>query len=63
MNAINNWLEYAQMRQEESMLAYYKHNNLCPSCNGSGDHGYDEEGLPYICYGCGGTGNYTGNWV
>ena len=56
---INNWLEYAQMRQEESMLAYYKHINMCPTCDGHGDHGCDDEGLPYICYGCGGTGNWV----
>ena len=56
---INNWLEYAQMRQEESMLAYYKHINLCPTCDGHGNHGVDEEGLPYVCYSCGGTGNWS----
>lgn len=41
------------------MLAFYKHINICPRCNGCGDHGVDDEGKPYVCYGCGGTGNYS----
>lgn len=31
--------------------------NLCPSCGGFGDHGYEEEtGRELTCYACGGTG-------
>jgi hypothetical protein len=28
----------------------------CTHCDGFGDHGLDEDGCLYICYGCGGTG-------
>jgi hypothetical protein len=28
----------------------------CGSCGGFGDHGFDDAGEPYICYGCGGSG-------
>lgn len=28
----------------------------CDSCDGFGDHGVDEDGCLYVCYGCGGTG-------
>ena len=57
--SLMNWFEYSQMRLEDSMLAFYKHIDMCPRCNGCGDHGCDEEGLPYICYGCGGTGKWS----
>jgi hypothetical protein len=33
-----------------------KENLLCDHCDGFGDHGLDEDGKLYICYGCGGTG-------
>lgn len=29
---------------------------ICDSCDGFGDHGYDEEGKQYICHACGGAG-------
>ena len=28
----------------------------CPSCDGFGDHGLDEDNRPYACYRCGCTG-------
>lgn len=31
----------------------------CPSCNGWGDHGFEEEtGRMHYCYACCGTGKY-----
>jgi hypothetical protein len=32
----------------------------CGSCGGFGDHGFDDAGEPYICYGCGGSGRVPG---
>lgn len=31
----------------------------CPSCDGYGDHGTDEEGRVYSCFSCGCTGWVT----
>lgn len=42
--------EYAEMLKQE------KEDMFCTSCDGFGDHGFDEEGKIYVCYGCGGTG-------
>ena len=55
---IETWLEYSEELRIESVERYYKFQNICPSCGGCGDHGYDEEGCLYVCYGCGGTGKY-----
>lgn len=56
---IENWAEYADLLHIESVEAYYAHSNICPSCCGCGDHGDDEEGRLYVCFGCGGTGKYA----
>ncbi len=53
--------EYNEYAQQMEMLAaeeYYEAQNICPSCGGHGDHGLDEDGCLYVCYGCGGTGKY-----
>ena len=55
---IETWLEYSEELRIASVERYYQFQNICPSCNGCGDHGYDETGCPYICYGCGGNGKY-----
>lgn len=55
----NNWQEYASLLSDEAYDAYHRHRNICPSCDGFGDHGVEEEtGRLYICFGCGGTGKY-----
>ena len=44
------WNDYCQMQQ---MIA----SNICTSCYGYGDHGYEEEaGCQLVCYRCYGTG-------
>lgn len=61
MNMTNHadvWNEYSEMLFVESVEEFYRFNNECPSCGGCGDHGTDEEGRMYVCYGCGGTGKY-----
>lgn len=52
--------EYAQVMAAEAREAYFAAQNICPSCDGFGDHGVEEEsGCLYVCYGCGGTGKYN----
>lgn len=37
----------------------YADRNECPSCDGYGDHGFEEEtGFRHVCYGCYGSGKY-----
>lgn len=36
----------------------YRELNICNSCGGYGDHGYDDEGRAYLCYACCGDGKY-----
>lgn len=51
--------EYSELLLDESIEARYKALNRCPSCDGWGDHGVEEEsGCLYVCYSCGGTGKY-----
>lgn len=46
--------------EEYDIERSYAEMNRCPSCDGWGDHGYEEEtNCRYICYGCGGTGKYS----
>ena len=54
--------EYNEYASQMAMVAteeYYAAQNICPSCGGFGDHGLDEDGRLYVCYGCGGTGKYN----
>ena len=55
---IETWLEYSEELRIASVERYYQFQNICPSCDGCGDHGYDEDGCMYVCYGCGGNGKY-----
>ena len=58
MNALTAWREYAAWQAWLAREAHYEALNCCPSCGGFGDTGVDECGQRYICYACGGTGNY-----
>lgn len=52
--------EYASHMEVLAAKEYYAANNICQSCGGFGDHGTDEDGCLYVCYGCGGTGKFHG---
>ena len=44
-------------RKRQIMEKQSERNEVCESCGGFGDHGYEEEsGMPYTCYACYGTG-------
>ena len=60
MNApvMAEWREYAAWQAHLAREAYLRALNECESCGGFGDHGVDEDGCLYVCYGCGGTGKY-----
>lgn len=46
---------YEEYCRDEQCLAL----DECPSCNGWGDHGFEEEtGRMHYCYACCGTGRY-----
>lgn len=52
MELLNSWLEWCHELQAEEL-------GTCTTCDGYGDHGFEEEtGCLYTCYGCGGTGKY-----
>lgn len=36
----------------------YRILDICDSCQGEGHHGIDDVGCLYVCYACGGDGNY-----
>ena len=56
---VAEWREYADWTAEIALDDYFRHQNRCPSCDGWGDHGVEEEtNCLYTCYGCGGTGRY-----
>lgn len=49
---LTSWMEWGIESQYETL-------NMCTSCDGTGDHGVEEEtGCFYTCYACAGTGNY-----
>jgi len=55
----NSYMDYVSMHQLNEHEARCQLMNICPSCEGAGDHGIEEEtGCPYICYACGGTGKF-----
>lgn len=58
MSPFTAWQEYEMWQRWLAREAYYEALNRCPRCDGFGDHGLDEDGCLYVCYGCGGTGKY-----
>lgn len=51
--------EYAAEEAKAELMAYYETQDICPSCHGDGDHGFEPDtGRLYVCFGCGGTGKY-----
>ena len=56
---ISEWFEYATMKADDAREAMYAAMNVCPSCEGCGDHGVEEDtGCLFTCYGCDGTGRF-----
>jgi hypothetical protein len=58
MSPFTAWREYAAWQEWLAREAHYEAINCCTHCGGFGDHGLDEDGCLYVCYGCGGTGKY-----
>jgi len=56
---VNTYTKYRDYAEEEAMMVYYETQDICPSCHGAGDHGFEPDtGQIYVCFSCGGTGKY-----